>query len=50
MVYNRAILMAIRPEWLEKILNGWKLVEIRKLFPKDYVGCGENACDIHFKD
>lgn len=34
----KAILLSIRPEWLAKILNGWKLVEIRKLFPKDFVG------------
>lgn len=38
MEYNRAMLMAIRPEWLVKILNGEKTIEVRKLFPKDYVG------------
>ena len=34
----KAILLAIRPEWLVKILNGEKTIEVRKLFPKDYVG------------
>ena len=35
---NKAILLSIRPEWLVKILNGEKTIEVRKLFPKDYVG------------
>lgn len=34
----KAILLAIRPEWLAKILNGEKTIEVRKKFPKDYVG------------
>lgn len=34
----KAILMSIRPEWVAKILNGEKTIEIRKRFPKDYVG------------
>lgn len=34
----KAILLAIRPEWLVKILNREKIYEIRKLFPKNYVG------------
>lgn len=34
----KAILMSIRPQWVAKILNGEKTVEIRKKFPKDYVG------------
>ena len=34
----KAILLSIRPEWLVKILNGEKTIEVRKLFPKDYVG------------
>lgn len=38
MEYNRAMLMAIRPEWVVKILNGEKTIEVRKKFPKDYVG------------
>ena len=33
-----AILMSIRPKWVAKILNGEKTIEIRKKFPKDYVG------------
>ena len=34
----KAILMSIRPEWVAKILNGEKTIEIRKRFPSDYVG------------
>lgn len=30
--------MSIRPEWVAKILNGEKTIEIRKKFQKDYVG------------
>lgn len=32
------ILMSIKPEWVAKILNGEKTIEVRKKFPKDYVG------------
>lgn len=31
---KRAILMSIQPQWLEKILNREKLIEIRKTMPK----------------
>lgn len=34
----KAIMISIRPEWVAKILNGEKTIEIRKRFPKDYVG------------
>lgn len=34
----KAILMSIKPQWVAKILNGEKTVEIRKRFPSDYVG------------
>lgn len=34
----KAILMSIRPQWVVKILNGEKTIEVRKHFPKDYVG------------
>ncbi len=34
----KAILLSIRPEWLAKILNREKTIEVRKLFRKDYVG------------
>ena len=34
----RAIMMSIRPEWVAKILNKEKTIEIRRRFPKDYVG------------
>ena len=30
--------MSIKPQWVSKILNGEKTIEIRKRFPKDYVG------------
>lgn len=31
---ERAILISIRPQWVEKILNGEKTIEIRKTMPK----------------
>ena len=34
----KAILMSIRPKYVADILNGIKMFEIRKKFPKDYVG------------
>lgn len=34
----KAILISIKPQWVAKILNGEKTIEIRKRFPKDYVG------------
>lgn len=34
----KSILLSIKPEWLVKILNGEKTIEVRKKFPKDYVG------------
>lgn len=34
-----AILISIRPEWLEKILNGEKTIEIRKTKPKCELPC-----------
>lgn len=34
----KAILISIKPQWVAKILNGEKTIEIRKKFPKDYVG------------
>lgn len=35
---NKAILMSIRPQYVYQILKGNKTVEVRKKFPKDYVG------------
>ena len=35
---KRALLISIRPEWAEKILNGKKTIEIRTWIPKDYAG------------
>ena len=34
----KAILISIRPQWVAKILNGEKTIEIRRKFSKDYVG------------
>ena len=34
----KSILLSIKPEWLAKILNGEKTIEVRKKFPKDYTG------------
>ena len=31
-------MMSIKPKWVKEILNGNKTIEIRKKFPKDYVG------------
>ncbi|MCK9576717.1 MAG: ASCH domain-containing protein [Clostridia bacterium] len=36
--------MSVRPEWLAKILNGEKTVEIRTRVPKDFVGEIHLAC------
>ena len=35
---SKSILLSIRPEWVAKILNGQKTIEVRKRFPKEYVG------------
>ena len=35
---SRAILMSIKPRYVAKILSGEKTIEVRKKFPKDYVG------------
>lgn len=35
---EKSILMSIRPQYVAKILNGEKTIEVRKKFPKDYVG------------
>ena len=34
----KSILLSIKPQWVEKILNGEKTIEVRKQFPKNYVG------------
>lgn len=34
----KSILLSIKPEWVAKILNGEKTIEVRKKFPKEYVG------------
>ena len=35
---SKSILMSIQPKWVAKILNGEMTIEVRKKFPKDYVG------------
>ena len=35
---SKAILISIKPKWVAKILNGEKTIEIRKRFPKNFVG------------
>lgn len=40
----KSVLLSIRPEWVAKILNGQKTIEIRKKFPKDYVGWIDLYC------
>lgn len=35
---KKSILMSIQPKWVAKILNKEKTIEVRKKFPKDYVG------------
>lgn len=35
----KSILMSIKPEWVEKILNGEKTIEIRKSMPKCELPC-----------
>ena len=45
-----AILISIRPEWVAKILNGEKAIEIRKTMPKSklpckvYIYCTKGSC------
>ena len=34
----KSILLSIRPQWVAKILNEEKTIEVRKRFPKNYVG------------
>lgn len=34
----KAILMSIQPQWVAKILNGEKTIEVRKKFPANYRG------------
>lgn len=34
----KAIMISIKPKWVEKILDGKKIIELRKKFPKDYRG------------
>lgn len=31
---NKAVMLSIRPEWVERILNGEKTLEVRKSRPK----------------
>ncbi|MBO7714597.1 MAG: hypothetical protein J6S85_13560 [Methanobrevibacter sp.] len=36
---SKAVLISIKPEWVEKILNGEKTIEIRKTMPKCELPC-----------
>lgn len=50
---TKSILLSIRPEWVAKILNGEKTIEIRRKFPKNYVGwvyvyCTKNAPYLYY--
>ena len=46
---SKSILLSIRPEWVAKILNGEKTIEVRKRFPKDYVGWVYIYCTKDYK-
>ena len=46
---SKSILLSIRPQWVEKILNGKKTIEVRKRFPKDYVGWVYIYCTKDYK-
>ncbi len=53
--FGKVILISIRPEWVYKILKGEKTLEIRKLFPKDYVGwvfiyCTKGKTELYYTD
>lgn len=45
----KSILLSIRPEWVAKILNGEKTIEVRKRFPKEYVGWVYIYCTKDYK-
>lgn len=47
---RKAILLSIRPNWVRLILNKKKIYEIRKQFPKDYVGWVYIYCCKHRKN
>ena len=44
---EKAILMSIRPQYVAQILKGNKIIEVRKKFPKDYVGWVYIYCTKH---
>ena len=46
---SKSILLSIRPQWVAKILNGEKTIEVRKRFPKDYVGWVYIYCTKDYK-
>lgn len=39
MCKKKSILISIQPQWVEKILNGEKTIEIRKTMPKEELPC-----------
>lgn len=46
----KSILLSIKPQWIAKILNEEKTIEVRKQFPKDYVGWVYIYCTIDKKN
>lgn len=46
---SKSILLSIRPQWVAKILNEEKTIEVRKRFPKDYVGWVYIYCTKDYK-
>lgn len=53
----KSILLSIKPQWVAKILNEEKTIEVRKQFPKNYVGwvyiyCSKDSKNIlcHYYD
>lgn len=53
---SKSILMSIQPKWVCEILNGNKTIEVRKKFPKGFVGwvyiyCSkDNKRDLYFDE
>ena len=44
----KAIMLSVRPEWVEKILKGKKTIEIRKSVPKEFKGWVYIYCTKNF--
>lgn len=52
---NKAVMLSIRPKWVEKIVNGEKTIEVRKTKPKldtpfkCYIYCTLQGCNEFFR-